>query len=118
MGETEAWSCTHQRIGQDVQPIQHHVDLSAERHRQANLFDQEGSPLAIGSSQCMLHGFDEQLVLLIPGAGAVMELGDERGMHLLQTMAQHLGKQVMVAIPLSLVVQWKKKQVGTLQMLE
>jgi hypothetical protein len=47
-----------------------------------------------------------------------VEFRDQRRLRLLQSTAQHLGKQGVVAIPLPLVIEWNEKQVGMLQVLQ
>src|SRR2546423_12024983 len=66
----------------------------------------------------MWYCLGEALVLLVPPAGATMQGRDQRGGRLLQALAQGLGKQVMVAIPLPFVIEGDQEQVGTLQEVE
>ena len=47
----------------------------------------------------------EQLVLLVPTTGPAVEFRNYRRLLLLQTAAQHLGKQVVVAVPLPFIVE-------------
>ena len=66
----------------------------------------------------MLHRFDGEPVLLVPGAGTPMQLWHEPGLRLPQAAAQHIGKQVMVAIPVLFVIERDQKKIGTLQLFQ
>ena len=60
----------------------------------------------------------EQSLLLVPAAGAQVQVRDQRGSSLLQQPAQGLGKQAVVAIPLTLLVKSYQEQVRPLQEVE
>ena len=74
-----------------------------------------GDPLEVMGGQRMLHRFDGQPVLLKPPASATMQLRHQLRLRLQQVAAQHLGKQVVVAVPTSLVLQGDYKQVRPLE---
>ena len=59
----------------------------------------------------------EQLVLLVPATSPAVELRNQERLLLLQTTAQHLSKQMMVAIPLPFLVECDEEQVAPLYML-
>src|SRR5258708_8065975 len=63
----------------------------------------------------MVHCFDDQSILRVPGAGPAMQCWDERGLDLLEAAAQHLDKQVVVAVPAPLVIKRDYKQIGALE---
>ena len=62
-----------------------------------------------------MHRFGRQVVPLVPVTGTKMQDGWQRRLYLLQVAAQHLGKQVVVAVPVPLVVQRDHKQVRPLE---
>jgi hypothetical protein len=66
----------------------------------------------------MLHGFVEKSPLLIPGAGpAVQRSHCIRAGAAGQALAQYLGKQLMIAIPLAVVIQWCDEESDPLKFL-
>src|SRR5437588_2652617 len=79
------------------------------------LLDQAGGSLKIRGSQRMLYGFSKHLVLFVPGAGTTMQFGHQRGLSLLEAALEHLCKQVVIAVPASLLVQRDHKQVGPVE---
>src|SRR5207249_1765901 len=79
------------------------------------VFDQTGRSLKIRGSQRVLYGFSKQLVLLVPGAGPTMQFSHERGLSLLEAALEHLGKQVVIAVPNSRLVEGDHKQVRTIE---
>src|SRR5438034_6389604 len=107
---TQAWTCAHQCLGQRVHPLEHCVELTLEPSGERNWFDQAGSELSVGNGKGVLHCFDKQRVLLVPGAGTAMQDGQLRWLCLLKVAAQYLSKQVVVAVPAPLVVQCDHKQ--------
>jgi hypothetical protein len=110
--DTEERVSAYQRLGKGVHPPAHRVDLTqVEDNGERDRFDQAGCEFDIGNSQGVLHRFGRQIVLLVPGAGPSMQCGDQCRRGLLQVVAQHLGKQVVIAIPTSLVIKRDDKQV-------
>src|SRR6266496_4357292 len=55
---------------------------------------------------------------LVPAAGTTMEFWDQFGLCLLQETAQRLGKQLVVAIPSSLVIERDHEEIGVLKPLQ
>src|SRR5437870_13678399 len=105
MLDKEEMAGAYQRLGQRVHPPEHRVELTTGRKGERDRFDQAGSEFDVGNGQRMLHRFVRQIVLLIPGTGTPMQDGWQRRLYLLQVAAQHLGKQVVVAVPAPLVVE-------------
>jgi hypothetical protein len=64
----------------------------------------------------MSDGLVEHFVLLVPTTSPSVQLSNHRWLLLLQPTAQHLGKQVMVAIPVPLVIEGNQEQVAPLDM--
>ena len=91
----------------------------ADDDAQAVLLNQIGDPFVIRRCQRVLHRFGNQSLPLVPHAGAAVQAGHRFGRHAArQPLPQHLGKQMMVAIPLALIVQRHDKQVGALQLIQ
>jgi hypothetical protein len=112
---TQAWVCAYQYLGQGIQPLEYRVELTLECNWEHDWFDQAGRELDIGNGQCVLHRFGGQRVLLIPGTGTPMQYGYHCRLSLLQMASQHLGKQVVVAVPAPLLVEGDHKQVRPLE---
>src|SRR6516164_1613532 len=55
------------------------------------------------------------MMLFVPVAGSPMQDLWRRGLPLLQVAAQHISKQVVVAVPVPLIVKGDHKQVGPLE---
>ena len=61
----------------------------------------------------MLEGSGKIIVRLVPATGAKVVLGELRW--LTKALMQQLSKEVMVSIPVALVVEWNKEQVGVFE---
>jgi len=56
-----------------------------------------------------------QVVALVPPAGTLMQQRNLVGLLAEQVRSQHVGEQVVVAVPLPLIVQGDEEEVGPLQ---
>src|SRR6266487_1800058 len=101
-----------ERLGQPVQPAESRLESAGP----AVLFDQANSSLDIGNGQRIGYCFAAQLSLLEPLTGPAVQLRNQDRLCLPQTGAQHLGKQVMVAIPLPFIVKGNQEQVAPLDL--
>src|SRR6266496_3886541 len=110
--------CPDETVWKRMQPVQHRVSLATEGKRVRVLFNQADRTFEIRRKPRMMHRVDDQVMLLVPGTGATMQFGNEGGFGLAQTAAQQVGKQVVVAVPLSLVVEGGHKQVGPVEGLQ
>jgi hypothetical protein len=52
----------------------------------------------------MIYGIFGQVVLFIPFAGSAMEYGLKASLGLMQSLPQQIGKEMVIAVPSSLVV--------------
>src|SRR5260370_21503180 len=82
------------------------------------LFDQVSRSRPVACANSMTHCLVEVSLLTIPLAGAQAQGGHRFAFRLLQSCAQSLGKQGMVAIPTSLPIELHDKNIGTLDKLE
>src|SRR6266571_5738269 len=112
---TEEGACVHQCLGQNSQPPEHCVDLTLVGDGERNRFDQVSSTSEIGGGQRVLYRFERQIMPLVPEAGTLMQFGHQQGLCLLQAPTQHVGKQVVVAVPAPLVVEGDHKQVRVVE---
>ena len=82
-------------------------------------FDQISRPLPIVRRQGVPHCLGDQPLLLVPETGAAVKGRRRPGARTArQTVAYHLGEQMMIAIPLPFVIQRHEKQIGALQLIE
>src|SRR3712207_1863768 len=106
MVDTQHWTRANDGIRQAIQPVEYDIHLSTQRDCAAVLLDQVGSVCPIMACQRMIYRFRDQSLLLKPGARPPVE---ERhvcgGYRAAQALAQHLGEQVMVAVPLPRIVE-------------
>src|SRR5712692_9106419 len=107
---------TEEGLGQPVQPAQQRLELTEKVSGQAVLFDQIRGMLNIGNGQRMGYRLIEQLVLPEPAAGPAVEFRNQDWLCLPQTAVQYLGKQVMVAIPLTFIVEGEQEQMAPLDL--
>src|SRR5947209_12344002 len=111
MHDAERGMATHKRIREPVQPAEQDLKTTGKAGETGILFDEIDSSLGIGNSQGVGHRLFEQLVLLVPAAGTVVEFRDQGRLCLSQTGTQHLCKKVMVAIPPSFIVKRDKEKI-------
>jgi hypothetical protein len=108
-----------QHIRERAQPAQHSLYLPADNDAQAVLLNQIGHPRVIRRRQGVLHRFGNQSLSLKPYAGAAVQASHRFRWHpARQPVPQHIGKQVMIAIPVAVIVQRHDKQVGALKLLQ
>ena len=79
------------------------------------VLDHGGSKRIIARRQGVLRGAQAQAVLLMPGRSAPVQLRHEIRSCFFQSCAQQFAEEMMVAIPLSFVVQRHDEQVGPLE---
>ena len=107
--ETELRPCVHDGIRKCTEPGQHRLNLALEDDLPPPPLDQACRALKIGGSQGMLHGFSNKAMLFVPDTGTTVKFWHQLGFGLCQTMGEHFGKQVVVAVPLPLVIQGDHK---------
>ncbi len=108
LGQTQAGVPLDEFVWKGMQPVQHRVRLTTEGQGVPVLFKQADHAFEIGSKNRMMHRFEDQVMLLVPGTGATMQLGKQGGHGLGETAAQQVGKQMVVAVPPSHVVGCRK----------
>src|SRR5215469_14579766 len=105
MHDTEKGLSADKRLGKMVQPPSKHLELTGKIGEPAMPLHQASSSFEFRYSQCVSDCFVDQFLVFVPGAGPAVQLSNQRRLLLLQPTAQHLSKQVMVAIPLPLVIE-------------
>jgi len=80
-----------------------------------------GAPHIIGCSR-MAKSFKLQTIVFIPLAGTAVQFGHtpplgpcRRGCALVQSLAQQIGKEMVITVPMPLVVQGDDEQVGVFE---
>src|SRR3990172_5736056 len=66
----------------------------------------------------MAHGLRDKPMALVPLGGAMMQFRPTFGPGLLQALAQEIGEETMVAIPMPVVVEREQEQVRALEVFE
>ena len=84
----------------------------------AVLLDQPGGPAGLPGSQGMIHGRIGLPVGLQPGGRVAVQHRHTVGICVLETGAQQVGEQAVVAPPASFLVQGNQEQVGPLDLLQ
>ena len=80
--------------------------------------DQARGPLEVVPAQRMLDGLSGLAVCLIPVAGSPMQLGDEARLLVEQVGLEHIGEEVVVPVPTTLVVERDEKEVRPVERLQ
>jgi hypothetical protein len=86
-------------------PLRQRVHLAPHDELAAMLLHQLRRAIVVARQQGLLNGLGDELVLLKPLRGTAVKLGAQLGELLLQGPAEHVGKQVVIAIPMPLIVQ-------------
>jgi hypothetical protein len=105
MDHRQKWALALGWRGHCLDPAEHQLGLPARRQREAIAFDQLGRAGPILGRQRVCERLTRRVVLREPGAGTAVELGQRvwaGAVH--EALAQHIAKQLMVAIPLPLPV--------------
>ncbi len=111
----QARAVVHAGLGQRREPTQQGGQLAAHQHRQTMHFEQRLHARPIGGRHGIGHGRVHGALLLVPGAGATVQLWRPFGVRCFQTSAQQVGEQAVVTVPLALLVQGDQEQIGLLQ---
>ena len=120
LGQAEQRPGAHDRLGEGGQPGRERlVDAHGGEHRGQQGLDPGRRILGGAAGQRVVDRFREQAFPAEPAAGPPVEGGHRLGAGLAgQPGAQHVGEQVVVAVPDPLVVQRHQEQVGPLQLLQ
>ncbi len=117
--QRQVWSSIKQIGGQLRQPASQCSILAIQCHGRRNALDHVGRALEVLGGQGVLNRLAGQPLLLEPHACPPVQLGDGRGGQAARKpLAQHLGEQLMVAIPVSLLIKWDEEQIGSLKLVE
>src|SRR5579885_2695175 len=113
IGQTEEGLRVQDRWWEALQPLLECVRLLVQKQRNHQRGDQGCRPGKIGGSKRRLHGLEGHPVLFIPAAGACIQGSQALSPHLsLRAHLKHLGKQMMITIPLPPLIQRDKEQVA------
>src|SRR5437660_7967647 len=73
----------------------------------------------------MVKRFNREAMVFIPDAGTTMQFGHiphliscRRGASLLQSLSQQISKEMVIAVPASLVIQGDEEQVGVFEIFQ
>jgi len=113
--DTEHWIAPYVVVGQELQPAVHHRVLPVSSHRRHSQLHQVDRSLEVLSSQRVLDRLFGQIVALEPMAGTLVQQWNLIRLLADQTRPQHVGEQLVVAVPLPPVVQGNEEQIGPVQ---
>ena len=102
-------------VGQFLQPTEQHRFLPVAADRRRGQLHQVGRVVEVLGGQGVPYRLLGQVVALVPPAGALVQQRNLVGLLAEQARSQHVGEQVVVAVPLPAIVQGDEEQVGALQ---
>ena len=119
MEEAEARPGAHDLLRQGVEPAPHrrHLTELIQRDRPA-AFDQPRGPVRVAPRQRMADRLVHLALPLVPVRRPQMQGGNEIRLPPVQVTAEHLGEEMVVAIPAALFVERDEEQVGLLGVLQ
>ena len=84
----------------------------------AEQIQQSGSDDPIPGGQCVADRIGRRTILLVPLARPQMQGSNLIGLHLQQIRMENICEKMVIAIPLSLIIEWNDKQVAALKGLQ
>src|SRR5262245_25594189 len=95
------------------------MQRAVRKQYQTSVLNQAGDMLPILSCQGVLNCFDKQPLLFKPGAGAAMEHRNGFGApSIAQTRPYNVSKELVIAIPMTVVVQRDDEEIRAFQLVE
>ena len=113
--DTEMWFGEYQLSRQLSQPALQFGVLTTLPERINVFLDQVRCPLEILGAQSMLYRLIDEPVLLVPLTGPAVQRWHLLRLGLAQSLAQQVGKEMVIAIPTPLLVQGDDEQIGAFQ---
>src|SRR5262249_11877572 len=108
-----------------LQPVQYRGDGAAKMQWHPLSFYQPFGAVKIAGGGGMVKSFELEPVVSEPGAGATMQVGNCQHLircggpgNLMQSLAQQISEEMMIAVPTPLVVQRDNEQVGVLDVFQ
>ena len=108
----------HHVVGEEREPGHHRRLLPVPLQRTDRELGEVGCPFDVAGGQGMADGGGRFARLVVPLAGAAVQVGHVLAAALEHVGLQHLGEQVVVAVPAAGVVEWDQEQVGAVQVLQ
>ena len=81
------------------------VHFPPYQEQTAILLNQLNGAILVAYEQSMMRGFGDESVLLIPVRRPAMQVGELLRKQVLQAPIEHVGEEMMIAIPPSFVIQ-------------
>jgi hypothetical protein len=101
--------------GKRIEPVLHKPQLPAPKLYKNRAFEHLNNELNIISVNCVVEGLFRQVMRQIPSGGSAMEVRKLIGVVAVQLFMEKVGKQPVIAEPLSAVVQRYKEQIVSFQ---
>lgn len=102
-------------VGQCRQPAEQHRVLPGAPDRRHRQLHEVRRAVELVGGQGVRDGVLGQIVVLVPPAGALVQQRNLLGLLAEHARAQHVGEQVVVAVPLPPIVQRDEEEVGALK---
>ena len=114
----EFWARADYVGGEGVEPGANRRLLAVAEHDGRDLLDEFAGVRWVVGEHCVADGVGEVVVGLVPLACAAVELCDGVGRLGAQPRGEHVGEEVVVPIPATLIVERHHEEVGALERLE
>src|SRR5262245_65433770 len=105
----EPWTRSHHLRRKRVQPSEQSTRLPLLKHRCGGDLNETCHSLEILAGKGMSHSLGYEPVLFEPGTRAAVKLRNNSSMFVHQTLAQNFSKEMMIAVPLSLLIECNGK---------
>ena len=116
--DAEHRAAPHRVVGQRRQPPADLRLLPVPPDLGHRGLDEGRGPVEVPGRQGVSDGRVDQVVLLAPGAGAPVQQRHEVGLLGQQARPQHVGEQLVVAVPLATVVERHEEEVGAVEVVQ
>ena len=113
--DTEQRAAPDNLVGQCLHPAEQDRFLPVAADRRHRQLHEVGRAIEVPRSQSVPDRLLSRVMCLVPAAGAQVQQRNQVRRLGEQARAQHVGEQVVVAVPLPLVVQGHEEEVGPLQ---
>src|SRR6266508_5797611 len=116
--EGQSWARAHHILGKCCEPPPERLALTSTEDLLTVLLNQPSCPHGFACCQGMAHRITDQSILLVPGSGLSMQFRHPLGIDGLQAGEEQIGKEMMVAIPVALLIERDQEQVGSFQVFQ
>ena len=102
-------------VWQCFEPTTKGAFLAALTQERARLLDELRGSVEMSAGQCMAHRLRGVTFPFVPCARPKVELSHHRGLLIDQSRAQNIGEEVVIAVPVSTVVERDEEQIRSIE---